>query len=80
MDKVNGDEFIYTLSGYNTEHLHRHFKSFLVNQDLVIDPPKTGIFPNWKVRPMLTWINYICALFWLTGLLFLVDEIAMGFK
>ena len=77
---VHGKEYIYKSLGTNAERRHRHFKAFFATQDPVIDPPKRGIFPNWKVRPMLTWPNYIYALIWILGLVFLVDEMAMGFK
>ena len=58
---VHGNDFIYTSFRYNAEHRHRHFKAFLATQDPVINLPKRSIFTNWNVRPMLTWMNYICA-------------------
>ena len=77
---VHGNDFIYTSFRYNAEHRHRHFKAFLATQDPVIILPKRSIFTNWNVRPMLTWMNYICAFVWILRLGFLIDDITMGFK
>ena len=41
--------------------------------------PKGIYFTNWKVFPMLTWLNYICDLVWLLRLELLVDKMSMGF-
>ena len=77
---MHGNEFIYTSLGPNAERRNSHFKAFFATQYQVIDPPKRNIFPNWKVHPMITWPNYICALIWLLELVFSVDEMIMGFK
>jgi len=80
VDKVHGNDFIYSSFGPNAERRHRHFKAFFASQDPAIDPPARMLFPNWKVRPMLTWLNFICSSLWLLGLAFSVDEMTMRFK
>ena len=55
----------------------RHFFSL---QDPSIKVPERSLFPNWKVRPILKWLNYICPLIWLLGIAFSIDEMTMQFQ
>ena len=75
-DKVHGNDFIYTSFGPR----HRQSKAFFACQDPAIDAPQRSTYPNWKVRPLITWLNFICPMVWLLGLAFSVDEMTMGFK
>ena len=42
--------------------------------------PNRDSFPNWKVRPLLQWINFIGPLAWLLGMNISVDEMTMRMK
>ena len=79
-DKVHGNDFVYRSFGPKAERRHRHFKAFFATQDPRIDPPPRDKEPNWKVRPLLTWINFIFPALWLLACAFSVDEMTMGFK
>ena len=59
---------------------YRHFKCFFVCQDPRIDPPNRYKEPNWKVRPLLTWMNFIFPVIWHLACALSVDEITIGFK
>ena len=71
---------MYRSFGPNAERRHRHFKAFLSCQDPIIDPPSRDKEPNWKVRPLLTWMDYIFPLIWLLACAYSIDEMTMGFK
>ena len=79
-DKVHGNDFVYRSFGPNAERRHRHFKAFFACQDPRIDPPPREKEPNWKVRPLLKWINFIFPALWMLACAFSVDEMTMGFK
>ena len=64
-DKLHGNDFVYRLSGSNAERRHRHFKAFFSCQDPRINPPSRDEEPNWKVRPLLTWMNFLFPTIWL---------------
>ena len=36
--------------------------------------------PNWKVKPLLEWMNIIFKLVWLLGSSFSIDKMTMGFQ
>lgn len=80
VDKIHGNDFVYRSFGANAERRHRHFKAFFACQDPRITPPNRDKEPNWKVRPLLTWMNYIFPSLWLLACAFSVDEMTMGFK
>lgn len=79
-DKIHGNDFVFRSLGVNAERRQRHFKAFLATQDPRIDPPDRKLYPNWKIRPILKWINYIMPQAWQLGKSFSVDEMTMGFK
>ena len=79
-DSVHGNDFIYHSFGPNAERRHRHFKNFLAIQDPAIDIPPRNKYPNWKVRPILLWMNYIFKMAWLLGVCFAIDEMTIGFQ
>ena len=79
-DKVHGNDCVYKSFGSNAERCHRHFKAFLACQDPRIESPPRDNHPNWKVRPLLSWMNFIFPTIWLLACAFSVDEMTMGFK
>ena len=80
VDEVHGNNFIYNSFGPNAERRHRHFKAFLLLQDPSIKVPERSLFPNWKVRPILKWLNYICPLIWFLGIAFSIEEMKIIFQ
>jgi hypothetical protein len=79
-DVVHGSDFVYHAFGGGAERRHRQFKAFFSVQNPAIDPPSRKRYPNWKVRPLLVWMNYIFPLTWLLGKKFSVDEQTIGFQ
>ena len=79
-DKIHGNDFVYRSLGQNAERRHRHFKAFFSCQNPAIEPPDRKKFPNWKVRPIIKWMNYIFPVTWMLGIAFSIDEMTMGFK
>ena len=59
---------------------HKEFKVFLAYQDPAIEPPSKSKCPNWKVRPLLVWMNFIFPQVWNLGQEFSIDEITIGFQ
>ena len=80
VDKIHGNDFVCRSFGSNALRRHRHFKCFLACQDPRIDPPDRKVDPNWKIRPLLKWMNYFFPIIWLLACEFSVDEMTMGFK
>ena len=58
-DVVHGNDFIYHSFGPAAAMRHKEFKAFLAYQDPAIYPPSKSKYPNWKVRPLLVWMNFI---------------------
>ena len=79
-DKVHGNDFIHRSFGPNSERRHKHFKAFFSCQNPAIDIPDRSKNPNWKVRPLLTWMNFIFPTMWLLGICFSIDEMTMRFQ
>mmetsp|Transcript_10595 Transcript_10595/g.12010 ORF Transcript_10595/g.12010 Transcript_10595/m.12010 type:complete len:341 (-) Transcript_10595:756-1778(-) len=82
-DKVNGNDFVANTLRQNpvgTRRRHQMFKAFLALQDPMIAIPKREKYPNWKVRPMLMWMNFIFPTAWLLGIACAIDEMTMGFQ
>ena len=77
--KVHRNDFIHKSFGPNDERRHKHFKVFFLFQNPAIDTPDSSKYPNWKVRPLLTWMNFIFTTIWLLGLCFPIDEMNMRF-
>lgn len=79
-DKMHGNDFIYHSFGPNITRRHKHFKCFFACQDPRIDPPNRTADPNWKIRPLISWMNCISPIIWKLACAFSVDEMTMGFK
>ena len=77
-DKVHGNDLIHRSFGPNAKRLHKHFKAFFSCQKLAIDNPDRSEYPNWKVRPLLTWMHFIFPTIWLLGICFSIDEMTMS--
>ena len=77
---VHGNDFIYHSFGPNALRRHRHFKTFLAMQDPAIKIPCRTKYPNWKVRPLLKWMNFLFPLIWMLGVCFAIDEMTIGFQ
>ena len=80
VDRYNGNDFVFHSFGPNAECRHKHFKAFLACQDPAIDPPSKKKFPNWKIWPMIQWMNSIGPSSVLLGWCFFIDEMTMQFK
>ena len=82
-DKINGNDFIANTLNQNggcTRRRHQMFKAFLACQDPHISTPPRRKYPNWKIRPLMTWMNYIFPKAWLLGIAVSIDEMTMGFQ
>ena len=79
-DPFHGNDFIYHTFGTNDERRHSHFKTFLAIQDPAILTPSRKKYPNWKVRPLVQWMNYLFPLIWFLGACFAIDEMTIGFQ
>ena len=56
------------------------FKAFFSVQDPSIKLPPRDKWPNWKVRPLIKWMNFVFPLVWSIGVSFSIDEMTMRFK
>ena len=82
-DKINGNDFIANTLNQNngcTRRRHQMFKAFLAFQDPHIATPPRRKYPNWKIWPLMTWMNYIFPKAWLLGIAVSIDEMTMGFQ
>ena len=82
-DKINGNNCIANTLGQNSINTCRHnqmFKAFLALQDPMIPIPRCEKYPNWKVRPIITWMNFIFPTAWLLGIAIAIDKMTMGFQ
>ena len=79
-DVVHGNDFIYQAFGPNAERRHRRLECFFVCQNPVIDIPSRDEYPNWKIRPLIKWINYISPRAWLLGKSIFIDEMTICFQ
>ena len=66
--------------GPNDKRHHRHFKTFLAIQDPDIPTPSRRKYHNWKVRPLIQWMNYLFPFIWLLGDFFSFDDMKIGFQ
>ena len=80
VDWVGGNDFVYHSFAKNSEKRHKQFKAFLSCVDPLIHPPPRSEEPNWKVRPIIKWMNSISPKMWDFGWSFAVDEMTMRFK
>ena len=79
-DPVHGNDMVFRAFDSGATRRHRHFKAFLSIQDPLIKVPPRDQFPNWKVRPLIQWINKIGPEAWDCGEYVSVDEMTMGFQ
>ena len=81
-DEINGNDFIANLIGPGGRCRHQMFRVFLSFQDprIPVSSKTTKDFPNWKIRPILTWMNYIFPTAWLLGVAIAIDKMTMGFQ
>ena len=49
-------------------------------QDPNVPPPPRKNAPNWKVKPLLDWTNFLFKFIWLLGVAFSVNEMTIGFQ
>ena len=80
VDEVHGNDFVSRSFGARAELRHRQFKAFFAVQNPAIETPCRKRYPNWKIRPLLLWMNLIFPLAWLLGKKFSVDEQTIGFQ
>jgi hypothetical protein len=80
VDPVHGNDFIYRSFGPGAERRQRHFRAFFACQNPAIEPPDRKKFPNWKVRPLLVWMNLIFKLAWILARSVSIDEQTIGFQ
>ena len=80
MDPIHRNDFVYKSLGTRAEWRHRHFKAFFARQNLLIETSLRKDFPNWKIKPLLTWMDFIFRIIWLLGLSFFIVEMTIGFK
>ena len=79
-DPIYGNDFAHNSFGTNAVRRHRHFKAFFAVQNPMIETPDRRNFPNWKVRPLINWINCVGPLVYKPGMSISVDEMTMRFK
>ena len=75
-----GNDFYLASFCANAKERHKHFKAFLSCCDPRRETPSRDDQPNWKVRPIISWINYSCPKAWELGRALAVDEMTMRFK
>ena len=80
IDPVNGNDFIYNSFGPNAFRIHKQVKAFLSLQNPILPVPSRDVDPNWKIRPILDWMNYIGPKAVLLGPDASVDEMTIGFQ
>lgn len=79
-DPIYGNDMIREAFGTNAKSRHQQFKCFFALQNPCIPTPPRKTFPNWKVRPLLKWINHVGPQCYTPGKSISVDEMTMGFQ
>ena len=80
VDRVAGNDFCFQSFGSSASRRHKHFKAFLSAVDPMILPPWREQYPNWKVRPLVKWMNLQCPRAWELGRAISVDEMTIQNK
>ena len=80
IDPVNGNDFISNSFGPNAFRKHKQVKAFLSLQNPALPVPSRDVDPNWKIRPILDWMNYIGPRALSLGECASVDEMTIGFQ
>ena len=79
-DPVNGrNDYVYQSFGQkmNRKQRHRHFKAYLYFHDPTMIVPSQDLLPNWKVQPLLQFMNDIGPLTWILGMNISVDKMTI---
>ena len=84
-DKINGNDFVAIIVlvriRFNTRRRHQiMFNAFFELQDPMILLPRREKYPNWKVCPVIQWMNYIFPTAWLLGIALCINQMTMGFQ
>ena len=77
--KFNPNDNLFVQQNIKLSRFH-HFKSFFVCQDPTLVVPNKKTHPNWKVQPLIDWVNYIGIASWLCGPSISADEQTIAFK
>ena len=59
---------------------HAMFKVFILIQNSLINPPPRAKYPNWKICPLLAWMNFIFPTAWLLGTKVAINKTTIGFQ
>ena len=70
-DPVHRKDVVYNALDVNAVCCHRHFRAFFSCRNPLIETPSRESFPNWKVCPILLWINLVFPMIWLLRVAFL---------
>ena len=73
-------DFICDAFGASGERHHREFKAFFPVQNDFVKTPKRERHSNWKLRPLIKWVNFLFPMIWALECTFSVDEIKIRFK
>jgi hypothetical protein len=79
-DELHGSDFVRNSFGPSAERRHRMFKAFFAVQNPMIEAPPRKKKPNWKINPLIKWLNFVMPLAWILGRVFSVDEQTIGFQ
>ncbi len=79
-DELHGSDFVHSSFGTRAERRHRMFKAFFAVQTPMIDAPPRKKKPNWKINPLIKWLNFLMPQAWILGRVFSVDEQTIGFQ
>jgi hypothetical protein len=79
-DELHGSDFVNNSFAPGAERRHRMFKAFFAVQNPMVEPPPRKKKPNWKIHPLIKWLNFLMPLAWLLGEDFAVDEQTIGFQ
>jgi hypothetical protein len=79
-DPIHGNDMVHDAFGGNAVLRHKQFKAFFAVQDPLIATPSREEYPNWKVREMIKWINFISPKVYKPGISLSIDEMTIGFQ
>ena len=76
-DMIHGNDMVNNAFGPNAIARHKQFKAFFALQNPCIPTPPRKEYLNWKVKPLITWMNYIGPRAYKPGIHVSVDEMTM---
>jgi hypothetical protein len=79
-DELHGSYFVHNFFGARAERCHWMFKAFFAVQNPMIKPPPWKKKPNWKINPLIKWLNFLMPKAWTLRRTFSVDEQTIGFQ